>query len=602
MSPPLSDRTSRSATGPETDDGQPFWCSERWIAKALAIPDLAILSLGLLIGCKVRFGSWLVDHALWWDGVTPIVLTTYAAALVASGVYTMSPRSMHLTEFLRVGGYLVGAWGASIAVAYIMVPDQLPPRSVMGVQGLVALVGILGTRALVRRSLEERSRGPAPPSPPPNTSLHDLLARDPVRISRTNLRDHLSGRTVLVTGAGGSIGSELTSQLAAMNPFRIVAVDVSEYNLYQLEKQLRSSSYDGALEFCIADVRDEPIMDGLFERFRPDVVLHTAAYKHVPLMERHPVEAFRNNTMATVHLLDLCEQHRVEQFVFVSTDKAVDPASVLGATKQLAEWYVRAGTSDVKRKVVRFGNVFGSQGSVVPLFEEQLADGRPLTVTHPEMERYFMSVHEACSLILQTVLHDAFPTYILRMGEPVRIEWLARQLIERWYPQIDPSSMIEYVGRRPGEKLSEQLVMAHETAEPTDHPGIAGLRGEVPYGRSQLKAHFHHLQELALDHKDEELRKALSVEGPHCTQPRGIELQASSPLSSPSSSSNGSAISPSDLSSHRSSASSNGGAANESAVDGRPEALPANNEAASRREVSGATDDRSNGYTSRDSR
>jgi FlaA1/EpsC-like NDP-sugar epimerase len=513
MSPPSSDRTSLDTAGAAAGDGESSpRRTKRWIAKALAVPDLFVLCAGLLIGCKVRFGDWLVAHALWWDGVTPIVLATYAGALVASGVYAMSPRSMHLPEFLRVGTYLVGAWGASIAAAYVMVPGQLPPRSVMGVHGLVALVGILGTRALVRRALEKED-GPSSPSPPPETHLHDLLSRDPVRIDRTDLRDHLSGRTVLVTGAGGSIGAELTQQLASLNPFRIVAVDLSEYNLYQLEKQLRSSPYDGAQEFCIADVRDEPIMDGLFERFRPDVVLHTAAYKHVPLMERHPVEAFRNNTMATVHLLDLCERHQVEQFVFVSTDKAVDPASVLGATKQLAEWYVRAGSSDVKRKVVRFGNVFGSQGSVVPLFEEQLADGRPLTVTHPEMERYFMSVHEACSLILQTVLHDAFPTYILRMGEPVRIEWLARQLIERWYPQVDPSSMIEFVGRRPGEKLSEQLVMAHETAEPTDHPGIAGLRGTVPHSRADLDAYFEHLQTLALDHQSETLRRALFENG-----------------------------------------------------------------------------------------
>jgi len=433
-------------------------------------------------------------------GTVAAVLFVYAATLTASGIYRTAPQNLHLSEFLRAGLALCSAWVGAIALTYLLDPSQLPTRSVMVVHGLVALVGVLGLRALVRSGLEwwAPNDGPAPPAvPPPAVDLHDLVSRSPVQIDRTGLTHHLSDRTVLVTGAGGSVGAELSRQLLGLSPFRLGLVDVSEYNLYRLEQNLRLARFDGDIEMCIADVRDEAAMDRLFETLQPDVVLHTAAYKHVPLMERHPAEAFHNNTMATVHLLRLCEQHDVEQFVFVSTDKAVQPTSVLGATKRLAEWYVRAATSGVDRKIVRFGNVFGSQGSVVPRFEEQLAAGEPVTVTHPDMERFFMSVDEACGLILETLLLDTAPVYSFRMGDPIRIDDLARTLVQRWYPSVDADAMIEYVGRRPGEKLSETLVMSDETTHATRHDSIIGLRGSVPYSRAELEVYFRQLQQLS---------------------------------------------------------------------------------------------------------
>jgi FlaA1/EpsC-like NDP-sugar epimerase len=304
--------------------------------------------------------------------------------------------------------------------------------------------------------------------------------------------------------------------LLDLNPFRLVLVDVSEHNLYELERSLRSRSYDGDLEFCIADVRDETVMNGLMVREQPDVVLHTAAYKHVPLMERHPAEAFRNNTMATVHLLRLSEQHDVEQFTFVSTDKAVEPTSVLGATKQLAEWYVHTAPSSMQSTTVRFGNVFGSQGSVIPRFEEKLAAGEALPVTHPDMERYFMTSGEACRLILQTLLFSDHPIHILKMGDPIRIQWMAERLIERYYPHVDPESMIELVGRRPGEKLSEQLKHADETVHSTAHPSILGLDAPTPYSRSGLETYFRKLQALCDPERGsrEQLRQRLLTAQP----------------------------------------------------------------------------------------
>jgi FlaA1/EpsC-like NDP-sugar epimerase len=468
-----------------------------WSSAFLVIPDALILYAGLLVGHHMSVGSWLLPHTTEWDRAVAIALGVYGGALYLSGVYATRPSRMQLSDFIDLGSYLVGAWGVSVTAIYLVGPSTLPPRGMMIVHGLVVLVGVLGYRALLHR-VRSGPADPVGPQPhsPPDVTLSDLVPRDPVTVDRAALRNLLSNRTVLVTGAGGSIGAELSRQLLALNPFRLVLVDVSEHNLHRLETSLRSRSYDGDLEFCIADVRDETVMNGLMTREQPDVVLHTAAYKHLPLMERHPAEAFRNNTLATVHLVRLCERNDVEQFVFVSTDKAVHPSSVLGATKQRAEWYVRTTPSSLQSTTVRFGNVFGSQGSVVPRFEEKLAAGEPLPVTHPDMERYFMTPDEACRLLLQTLLLAGYPTYILEMGTPMRIQWLAEQLIEHWYPDVDPASLIEHVGHRPGEKMSEQLVQAGESVHSTTHPDILGLESPVPYRREELEAHFQHLQAL----------------------------------------------------------------------------------------------------------
>ena len=481
----------------------------------MLLPDALMLYAGLFVGHRICFDTWLLPQPTEWSATIYIVLGVYGVMLVASGAYRRPPSQMDVSEFASMGLYLVGAWALSVTVTYIVHPSNLPPRTMMTVHGLVVLVGVLGSRAVLNQlfmSLAYTSDDNAvTPGSRCSVRLEDLVSRNPVDIDDSALRDFLSDRTVLVTGAGGSIGSELCDQLLRLNPFRLVLVDVSEHNLYQLERALRGRSYDGDLEFCIADVRDETVMNGLMRREQPDVVFHTAAYKHVPLMERHPAEAFRNNTMATVHLLRLCERHDVEEFVFVSTDKAVEPTSVLGATKQQAEWYVRTAPPSMNTTIVRFGNVFGSQGSVVPRFEEKLAAGEPVPITHPDMERYFMSAPEAARLLLQTLLLDAYSTYILKMGEPIRIEWLAERLIERRYPDVDPKSMIEYVGRRPGEKLSERLSDAEESIHSTSHPRILGLDGSIPHDRSELEGHFQHLQTLCdPDHGSQEhLRKVL---------------------------------------------------------------------------------------------
>jgi FlaA1/EpsC-like NDP-sugar epimerase len=330
-----------------------------------------------------------------------------------------------------------------------------------------------------------------------------------MHLTRSALQNYLADRTVLVTGAGGSIGTELSRQLLSLQPAGLVLVDVSEHNLFALQHGLS----DGAspVSFCLANVQDSDAMEALFATHQPDVVLHAAAYKHVPLLEQHPIAALRNNTLTTTQLLQQCTRHGVDQFVLISTDKAVEPVSVLGATKQLAEWAVRHAPDSLHCKIVRFGNVFGSRGSVVPLFLRQLANGDPLTVTHPDMERYFMTALEASALTLQTLLLDAAPTYALKMGAPVRIQWLAEELLRRFGPTGLPADHIVYTGRRPGEKLKETLHAPSETVSTTEHPRILGLRGACPRSVSALRDRIDQLTELANTCAANDLRHALVV-------------------------------------------------------------------------------------------
>jgi FlaA1/EpsC-like NDP-sugar epimerase len=323
--------------------------------------------------------------------------------------------------------------------------------------------------------------------------LNDFVAHPQIDVDGDALGDYLQNRTVLITGAGGSVGSELAAQLLHHTPQKILLADISEHNLYQLRRTL-SAPPATELIYSLSDVRDANDMHRLFERTTPDIVVHAAAYKHVPLIEEQPVAGFENNTLATANLLDVCEAHAIEQFVLISTDKAVEPVSVLGATKRLAEWLVRSADASLNRKIIRFGNVFGSRGSVVPLFLEHLTQGRPLPITHPDMERYFMSAENASRLILQTLLLNGAPIFALRMGDPLRIEWLARQMIRRFRPDADPDRLIEYTERRPGEKLSEQLIAPDESWRPTTHPCIMGLHSDLPVSSEALR---HCIENLA---------------------------------------------------------------------------------------------------------
>lgn len=305
--------------------------------------------------------------------------------------------------------------------------------------------------------------------------MEDLLHRRPVRNDLPELRAFLAGRTVLVTGAAGSIGSELCRQVGEYDVARLICLDNNETGLFRIEHDLRERLPHLEIVPFLGDIRDRARLNELFTTQRPEIVFHAAAYKHVPMLQFHPLEAIRNNVGGTDLLTELADAHGVEAFVFISTDKAVNPTSVMGASKRIAERIVRARnqTSDTRFCVIRFGNVLGSNGSVVELFLRQIREGRPVTVTHPRIERFFMTIPEAVHLVLfAAAMEEGGETFILDMGQPVRIDRLARDIIVYAGLTPDVDVPIVYTGLRPGEKLYEELWTTQEKPRATVHPGI----------------------------------------------------------------------------------------------------------------------------------
>jgi FlaA1/EpsC-like NDP-sugar epimerase len=307
--------------------------------------------------------------------------------------------------------------------------------------------------------------------------VEDLLGRDPVRLDLAVIATYLAGETVLVTGAGGSIGSELCRQITRAGPERILLVDHAESALVDIERELVHERGFRAVVPVLADVKNRAKMRRLFEKYRPTVVFHAAAYKHVPLMEANPLESVRNNLVSTQVMAEVAAEFEATTFVLVSTDKAVNPKNVLGQTKLLCEWIVNAAAhrpgSTTRYLTVRFGNVLGSSGSVIPLFRHQIARGGPVTVTHPEMTRYFMTIPEAAQLIIQAgAIGSSGDVFVLDMGEPVRIVDLAQNMIRLSGKEPGRDIAIEIIGVRPGEKLHEELWADGEEATPTVHPKI----------------------------------------------------------------------------------------------------------------------------------
>jgi len=307
--------------------------------------------------------------------------------------------------------------------------------------------------------------------------VEDLLGRAAVDLRNDNVAALVSDKVVMVTGAGGSIGSELCRQLVAYNPQRLLLVEQSEGSLFYIEAELNERGYQHAIVPLVADILDLPRMRFICDRFKPQVIFHAAAHKHVYMMERQPGEAVKNNTTGTRQLAELASERGVEAFVLISTDKAINPTSAMGASKRLAEIHLQArqhrpgnGTRFI---AVRFGNVLGSSGSVIPIFKKQIAEGGPVTVTHPEVTRYFMTIPEAVGLVLQTaVMGKGGEIFVLDMGKPVKIVDLAKQLIELSGLRPDEDIEIKFIGMRPGEKLYEELQHHSEHLQPTAHPRI----------------------------------------------------------------------------------------------------------------------------------
>jgi FlaA1/EpsC-like NDP-sugar epimerase len=316
---------------------------------------------------------------------------------------------------------------------------------------------------------------------PRQVSIEDLLRRDPVQLDMQELHRWIDGRSLLVTGSAGSIGSEICRQLLQFKPQRLVLVDRSENGQFFLERELRNLPSTTEINVCMADINDRVRMKSLLRDYRPDIIFHAAAYKHVPMMESNVGEAVKNITIATRRLADLADEAGVTTFVMISTDKAVNPTSIMGACKRVAELYVQALSqdSDCRFVTVRFGNVLDSAGSVVPIFREQIARGGPVTVTHPDMRRFFMTIPEASQLVIQAgAMGRGGEIFVLDMGDPVRIVDLATDLINLSGFRVGEDIEVRFTGVRPGEKLYEELNVDGEIHLPTSHAKIVIAKGD----------------------------------------------------------------------------------------------------------------------------
>jgi FlaA1/EpsC-like NDP-sugar epimerase len=347
--------------------------------------------------------------------------------------------------------------------------------------------------------------------------IADLLRRPPTPIDEGSVGEILRKKVVLVTGAGGSIGSELCRQIARWAPARLVLLGHGENSIFETCQALQKSFPGVSLVTAIADVRDQERIDQVFRRNKPEVVFHAAAHKHVPLMETNIEECVLNNVFGSKVIMDACEKHSVKRFVFISTDKAVRPISIMGATKRIAEMLVLNAATRTKLpySVVRFGNVLGSRGSVVPLFKQQIAQGGPVTVTHPEMTRYFMTIPEAVYLVLQSAgMGKGGETFVLDMGEQIRIVDLAKDLIRLSGYEPDKDIEIIFSGVRDGEKLSEDLWNDGRNLHPTEHPAISCEESEPALQPDQLQSVVDSLVDLSLAGKAHEIIDLINQEIP----------------------------------------------------------------------------------------
>lgn len=329
-------------------------------------------------------------------------------------------------------------------------------------------------------------------------NVEDLLERPPIQLDNKNVGAQIYNKTVLVTGAAGSIGSEIVRQLTHYAPKLIVLVDQAESPLYDIELELKEELKFQDFKIIILSITNKGRISSVFDRFSPDIIYHAAAYKHVPMMENHPREAVFNNIIGTRILSDLAHKHKVERFVMVSTDKAVNPTNVMGASKRIAEIYTQSlnDHSETSFITTRFGNVLGSNGSVIPRFKKQIENGGPVTVTHPEITRYFMTIPEACQLVLEAgAMGSGGEIFVFDMGQPIKIADFARKMIQLSGMTVDKDIKLEFTGLRPGEKLYEELLSSEENTIPTHHERILAAKVRK-YKLDEVKADIDKLEEL----------------------------------------------------------------------------------------------------------
>jgi len=362
-----------------------------------------------------------------------------------------------------------------------------------------------------------------------DVQIEDLLGRDPVHLDNKNINSLIKNKTVLVTGGGGSIGSELCRQIVKYDPKRLVILDIYENNLYDIEMELRAEYPKLNLEAIVASVRDKARLNNVFETYKPEIVFHAAAHKHVPLMEKSPLEAIHNNVFGTYNVVNCADEYGVEKFVLISTDKAVNPTNIMGASKRVCEMIVQAKNkvSKTEYAAVRFGNVLGSNGSVIPLFKKQIERGGPVTVTHKDITRFFMTIPEAVQLILQAVTYaKGGEIFVLDMGEPVKIYDLAVSLIKLlgYEPNVDIP--IEITGLRPGEKLYEEILMSEEGLTSTKHDKIF-ISKPMHMEMTELEEKLNILKELEYNEKysNENIKNVMKEVVPTYREPEEVNKE-----------------------------------------------------------------------------
>jgi FlaA1/EpsC-like NDP-sugar epimerase len=453
---------------------------------------LALVALiGFRYAVKAVFQQVLQGRKL---GRTRVLI--YGAG--ASGIITRNTLSQDMTRIYDVVGFIddhAQKWGKRVDGIPVFPPSILNEEKVADLrihQLIIAIqrlegvkkkdiieLGIeLGMKVKVVPAIRNWIQGNLTISQIKKVRIEDLLEREPIRLDSENVRSYLQGRSVFVTGAAGSIGSEIARQIMHYSPKKVVFIDQAESPLHDLEVSIRASHprLSESAEFVIADITHEVRMRQLFAQYRPDTVFHAAAYKHVPMMEAYPFEAVRVNVWGTRCLADLSVEFGVSRFVMVSTDKAVNPTNVMGASKRMAEMYTQSLNAKGRTThfiTTRFGNVLGSNGSVIPLFRRQIEAGGPLTVTHEDITRYFMTIPEACNLVLEAgAMGKGGEIFVFDMGESVKVIDLARKMIRLSGLQPDIDIEIKVTGLRPGEKLYEELLADRESTKPTHHSKI----------------------------------------------------------------------------------------------------------------------------------
>lgn len=345
-----------------------------------------------------------------------------------------------------------------------------------------------------------------------DVEIEDLLGREPIEVDFNLMGSYIQDSTILVTGAGGSIGSELCRQIANIRPKKLIMLDNYENNLYSIQQELIRKYGDSIKMIAVvASIREQKRIEKIFDKYRPEVVFHAAAHKHVPLMENSPGEAIKNNIFGTLNVAMLSSKYNVKRFLLISTDKAVNPTNVMGATKRAAEMIIQSLNEESKTEfvAVRFGNVLGSNGSVIPLFKKQIEEGGPVTVTHPKIIRYFMTIEEAVGLVIQAGgMAKGGEIFVLDMGEPVKILDLAKNLIRLSGFEPDVDIKIVFTGLRPGEKLYEELLMSEEGLLDTKHKKIF-IGRPIDFDKNDLQKYLIELRNIVLEEDDELMEQAM---------------------------------------------------------------------------------------------